>query len=178
MLCQTQTFEEKRINMKEKYRNFILIIKILVACPFISSCQTKGITYEIKENFRGPCIVFIYNHDSLYFRNKIEIDKTGFARENKKEMYGGISFKIRGTSSDLILIDMPYLDSTKNDFFAIYGFFHANIDSKCNIKSGLEFIEFFVGTKAEYIAWRDKNESILEYFDKKGIDWCKYYKAN
>lgn len=164
--------------MKEKYRSFILLTKILVACPFIFSCQTKGITYEIKENFRGPCIVFINNDDSLYNRNKIEIDKIGLGRENKKGKSGGMSFKIHGKNSELNLIDMPYLEITKNDFFGVYGFFHANVDSKCNVKNGVEYIEFFIGTKAEYIVWRDKNEGILEYLNKKGIDWCKYYNGN
>jgi hypothetical protein len=149
----------------------------LIFLSFIAllGCKKNRVIYEISDKYSGPCDVFIYKTDLREKSNKVFVEN-GLGRVSEKMVTQEFNFFSKETHIPLDIIDIGKVEeATKNKkyiFELVYGY----SSSKCT-KEDLHLVFFFYGYKSEYLKWSKVYHDEFEYFDSKGIDWCKYYKS-
>lgn len=155
----------KVINVGKKYP-FILLGVILC------SWGCKSLEYKITDQYSGPVIFFIYTDDIE--NPKLSIDN-GLGRISEDMMSREIYFTSTERKTKIHLVPDGQQDSVSDQERYIFQLGVGKSSNSC-IDKHLALLTFYIGTKSEYNSWYNLYQDEFEYFDSKGVDWCKYYK--
>ncbi len=147
----------------------------MLVCCTVLACNVTGVTYEVKNTYTGPCIVFIYNKIGKNSVGNVVKLENGLARVSGTTIASRFTF-VDDASNEIIIIPIGKQDTVRSNIRYIFELSKGVSSSRCS-KTDLNIITFFVGTKKDYIDWGNKFQDNFVYFDAVGIKWCEYYKA-
>jgi len=148
----------------------------IVILMVLSSCKNT-IEYKISDNYVGPCVVFIYQNNSIKNDSNNIVINEGLGRINSNKMSQKFIFKSIENNHEIPPVEIGHEETVVDNQRYIFGISKNTLDSKCDNKD-LNTVTFFVGGKTDYLKWSDKyHNNELNYFDSKGIEWCNFYKA-
>jgi len=149
---------------------------LFLGAIFFWGCNIDVIEYEVKDDYVGPCVVFISFKDKVGIKNNKVIVNDGLGMINNTDMKKKFIFKSLESKAELEIIQIGKEENITDSIKYIFRLAKGNTTSSC-IKGELGIVSFFVGKKSDYIKWSNKYYSELVFFDSIGIDWCKYYKS-
>jgi hypothetical protein len=150
----------------------------LFLCALIFfGCNTDVIEYEVRDDYVGPCVVFVSLNNKVEIKSNTVILNDGLGMINHSDMKKKFIFKSRQSRVELEVIQIGMEKNITDSIRYIFRLTKGATTSSC-IKDELRIVSFFVGKKSDYIKWSDKYYSELVFFDSIGIDWCKYYKTH
>ncbi|MFC4230256.1 hypothetical protein ACFOW1_00025 [Parasediminibacterium paludis] len=151
-------------------KNIFFLVIGLLGC--FCKPKIKSIEFQINPKYIGPCIVFI-NNDTLNNNTEAFIIDNGLAKIHKNLTSRPFIFKHE--NDILSVVQIGEEDKILRMDKKIFGLTLNTQSTSCAKR--LETITFFIGNKSDYIKWLDLHKSEFEYFEEKGIDWCRYYNS-
>ncbi len=149
--------------------NIIMIFIIL----FTFGCKERKVSIEFKNNYVGPCIIFIVPEDKIINNcEKIKMEN-GIGLISKKMENSILNFTINENKIEIIPIKENYTNSDKE--VHIYELVKTSANISCPKNNILDFYEFYIGTQNDFIKWRKINTDCQEYFFSKGVNFCSFY---
>gem|GEM_PF-1659376 len=148
----------------------------LVICCTLLACNVTGVTYEVKNDYTGPCIVFIYKGrvGKNEAGNVVKLEN-GLARVSKTSIDSRFTF-VDDSLNEIKIIPIGKQETAPDNIRYIFELSKGVSSSRCS-KTDLNIISFFAGTKRDYLDWSNKFQDNFMYFDVIGVKWCEYYKA-
>jgi hypothetical protein len=159
---------EKIIKIKNR-QNYFWILLLLVGC------ESQTFKYQISDKYSGPCIVFIYSsNEDFNDLDEIEI-RDGLGRIGSNILKQKFVFYSLESGNEIEILPMkPSFTNLNTTSRYVFGL-SKGYETTLNCRGDIHTVTFFIGKLSEYLEWEKDKITEIEYFNKKNIDWCKYY---
>ena len=153
-------------------KTILLILTFLVV---LTGCEDESIDYIVSDEYNGPGIIFIIPDTLSPIQKENIILQNGLGKISESNLKRRFVFKSKETHQELEIVpiggEIKTLDNKRCIYELVSGMSNFNA-RKLEIKN----VEFYVGTKQEFINWKKCRYNALDYFDSIGVDWFRYYK--